>query len=182
MSDDLDPGETIAGEQWGDTSLPDWVIGPARRTVCSNATGADDARQLLEMLGLVEPAPRPAPAPEEKAPAGTKPTSCVGPCGRPFRPKGTTAADYPGTVVASGLGMCGACYGRQHAAKTTTRSKIGAPRRADVPLDTVNGCKRCHRVMRPCKTPLQQQPNTVEHIAHGLCKACYKTSRKDSAA
>lgn len=183
MSYDIAAGETIAGAQWGDTTLPDWVIDPARRTVASNATGADDALMLLQMLGLVDTTnvertvdTRPAPQ------AAEKPTACRE-CHRPFRPKGTSKTDYPGTVMLSGLGLCGACYGRQHNAKPADqRAKPGARKRTDIPVDPVNGCKNCHRALRPCKTPLRQQPNTVEHVAHGLCKACYKASRKGEAA
>lgn len=183
MSYDIAAGETIAGAQWGDTTLPDLVIEPARRTVASNARNADDALVLLQMLGLIDTPAAAQPAATNPEPQSTgKPTACSE-CHRPFRPKGTSKTEHPGTVMLSGLGLCGYCYGRQHYAKTAAqRAKPGARRRSDIPVDPVNGCKNCHRAMRPCKTPLQRQPNTVEHVAHGLCKSCYKASRNGEAA
>ncbi|MGJ5667768.1 hypothetical protein QLG13_07855 [Rhodococcus aetherivorans] len=184
MSYDIAAGETIAGAQWGDTTLPDWVIEPARRTVASNARNADDALVLLQMLGLIDTptTERAVDTHHAESQPTAKPTACRE-CHRTFRPKGTSKTEHPGTVMLSGLGLCGACYGRQHNAKPADqRGKQGARRRDDIPINPVNGCKTCHRALRPCKTPLQQQPNTVEHVAHGLCKACYKAARKGVAA
>lgn len=156
----------------------------AKRVVAANAHGAADARTMLQMLGLMEtPKRKPEPAPvSEHVQGEEKPTSCAGPCGRPFRPKGTTVAEYPGTIALSGLGMCGTCYGRHHAGTPTAKLSKGGSQRRAVPLDPVNGCKRCQRALRPGKTPLAARPDTVEHIAHGLCKSCYKETRKESAS
>ncbi|OOL29699.1 hypothetical protein GQ85_24360 [Rhodococcus rhodochrous] len=101
----------------------------ARRTVAANAHGVDDARMLLEMLGLVEPRrpePEPAPAPEPEQEATPEPEvesavewietddgpfrKCAGTCGSPVRQKWDPPA--PGVKVINGLGMCGGCYDR----------------------------------------------------------------------
>ncbi|WTW93685.1 hypothetical protein OG216_09970 [Streptomycetaceae bacterium NBC_01309] len=52
---ELQQGETLAGD------LPDELATKAMRTVASYATDAVDARDLLEMLGLIDAPPTPNP-------------------------------------------------------------------------------------------------------------------------
>lgn len=104
MSVNIGAGETVPGAQFGDTTLPDWVIEPARRTVASNARNADDALMLLQMLGLAD-----TPTTERANEVGT----CAGTCGRPTRPPRSDAGMYPpGTIEIAARGMCQSCYSR----------------------------------------------------------------------
>lgn len=116
----------------------------ARRTIAANATNVDDARTLLEMLGLVDPAPKPEPepAPEPAAPAddpapapavpvpggGSRRTyefewidtpngrlrKCRGTCGSPIRFRGEDFT--PGTKREHSRGMCKTCSRKAAAA------------------------------------------------------------------
>lgn len=92
--------------QFGDTTMPEHVIEPARRTVAANARNAEDARELLEMLGLIEA--RPAAQDADDAPVKCQ-RHCGG-CGKPMRNKGEDPGMWPGTVAVRARGRCGPCY------------------------------------------------------------------------
>ncbi len=96
----------LESAQFGDTTMSEHVIGPARRTVAANARNAEDARELLEMLGLVNPfvTPRGAAGPPVKCQR-----HCEG-CGRPMRNQGEDPGMWPGTVAVRARGRCGPCY------------------------------------------------------------------------
>ncbi|MCB8909021.1 hypothetical protein L612_007700000020 [Rhodococcus rhodochrous J38] len=89
---------------FGDTNLVDWTITPAMRTVAANAKSVEDARNLLEMLGLIEPR---ATAPVEATVACKR--HCAK-CDRPGRHSSESLQKWPGTVAIVGRGMCRACY------------------------------------------------------------------------
>ncbi|KDE14223.1 hypothetical protein [Rhodococcus aetherivorans] len=145
MSYDIAAGETIAGAQWGDTTLPDWVIDPARRTVASNARNADDARELLAMLGLIQPS----------AQAQTR--TCAGPCGRPLRGRHDDPAAHPGSVLSDNRHMCKTCA--RHVAPTKQ--------------DRTRACRGCGGAMRPNKASAKDWPGTKSHTGRGYCSGCY---------
>lgn len=112
--------------------VPDDVNDRAVRQVCARAADADEARQLLAMLGLhhegqpfgaepaednTDPADRPKTLDDypshgigrRRVKPGTK---CVAECGRALRPYGTHAEDHPGTYKHVGRGLCHSCYTR----------------------------------------------------------------------
>lgn len=91
---------------FGDTRPVEWTIAPARRTVAAHARNAEDARQLLEMLGLIEA--RPAAQAVDDAPVKCQ-RNCGG-CGKPMRNQGEDPAMWPGTVAVRARGRCGPCY------------------------------------------------------------------------
>ncbi len=89
---------------FGDTNLVDWTITPAMRTVAANANNVEDARNLLEMLGLIEPRQ------QTNSPA---PVACQGhcaKCGKPGRKPNQPIEKWPDTVILKGRGMCQQCY------------------------------------------------------------------------
>jgi hypothetical protein len=74
-------------------------------------------RPLGSARVTVEPEARPAQAPQApadtrrtRAPHGERSTGTCTPCGRPMRPAGTKAADYPGTTLRQRDGICQTCY------------------------------------------------------------------------
>lgn len=87
--------------QFGDTTIPERVIAPAMRTVAADAKNPEDARQLLEMLGLIEPT-----VVEKHVPCQRHCAKCR----RPARNQGENAALWPGTVQITARDMCGTCY------------------------------------------------------------------------
>lgn len=89
---------------FGDTSLVDWTIAPAMRTVAAHSKNTDEVRDMLEMLGLIEP--RPASATE---PVVVCKRRCAK-CDRPGRHSSESLKKWPGTVAIVGRGMCRACY------------------------------------------------------------------------
>ncbi|MCK8674287.1 hypothetical protein M1M07_24635 [Rhodococcus sp. HM1] len=105
----------LESAQFGDTTMPEYVIEPARRTVASHAHDAEDARQLLEMLGLIDPCIDPAGA--------AAPVKCqrrCEQCGRPMRNQGEDPGMWPGTVAIRAKGMCGPCYDRDLRARNAS--------------------------------------------------------------
>lgn len=110
------PGSVVGMSMHGDTTIPDWVVGPARRAVAARATDAADARDLLEMLGLIEPTGAPPPVRYQ--------VLCAGPCGRPGRLPSAEKDAWPGTVLIAAVGRCGTCY-RKYVAETKARD-VGA--------------------------------------------------------
>jgi hypothetical protein len=100
-----EPSQYIAESAiFGDTNLVDWTIAPAMRTVAANANNVEDARSLLEMLGLIEP--QPAAAAEPMVACKRR---CAK-CDRPGRHSSESLKKWPGTVAIVGRGMCRACY------------------------------------------------------------------------
>lgn len=108
----------------GSPAVPDEINDAAVRQVCSNARSADEARQLLAMLGLhhqgqpftVEPDEVERPETLEDYPSEgigrrrVRPGSpCVAECGRTLRPSGAYAHEHPGTVKHAGRGLCATC-------------------------------------------------------------------------
>lgn len=91
---------------FGDTSMPEWVIEPAKRTVAANATSVDDLRDLLKMLGLIEPASVPVEEPEPEV----RTWRHCAKCGRPGRHSSERQEDWPGTVAIVARGMCRTCH------------------------------------------------------------------------
>ncbi|WP_432679402.1 hypothetical protein ACRAJ3_11600 [Rhodococcus pyridinivorans] len=89
---------------FGDTNLVDWTIAPAMRTVAANAKDAEDARRLLEMLGLIEARP------VSDSPAVVVCQSPCVKCGKPGRKPSQSLEKWPGTVILKGRGMCAPCY------------------------------------------------------------------------
>lgn len=89
---------------FGDVAIPERIVAPAMRTVAANAKDPDDARQLLEMLGLIEPQ-----AAAEEAPAVRFQMVCVR-CNKPGRKPNQPLAHWPGTVILKGRDMCARCY------------------------------------------------------------------------
>ncbi|KHJ74679.1 hypothetical protein [Rhodococcus sp. Chr-9] len=89
---------------FGDTNLVDWTIAPAMRTVAANAKSVEEARGLLEMLGLIEPRP------VSDSPAVVVCQSPCAKCGKPGRKPSQSLAKWPGTVILKGRGMCAPCY------------------------------------------------------------------------
>ena len=94
----------------------------ARRTIAANATDVDDARTLLEMLGLLDTVAAPAaaaPGPAKVVPVivewidtpGGRFRKCAGECGQPVRLR-TEPPTYHAKRVEA-LGMCAACF-RSH--------------------------------------------------------------------
>lgn len=147
--------------QFGDTTLPGWVIGPARRTVAGHAADAAEARLLLEMLGLLD-------TPQQTAGA----VLCAGSCGRPVRPPRSDPGRYPpGTVEVAALAMCQTCY----------RTRTG-PRRS-MPVRIPDVCRgECERPLRPKGTSTTEYPGTVTHHKDGRCRTCYRHAQKGTAA
>lgn len=100
-----EPSQYIAESAvFGDTNLVDWTIAPAMRPVAAHSKNTDDARSLLEMLGLI--APRTASAAE---PVVACKRRCVS-CNRPGRHSSESLQKWPGTIAIVGRGMCRACY------------------------------------------------------------------------
>ena len=91
---------------FGDTRPVEWTITPARRTVAAHARNAEDARDLLEMLGLIEP--RPAAQVVDDVPVKCQ-RHCDG-CGKPMRNQGEDPGMWPGTVAVCARGRCSPCY------------------------------------------------------------------------
>ncbi|MCD2116767.1 MULTISPECIES: hypothetical protein [Rhodococcus] len=89
---------------FGDTNLVDWTIAPAMRTVAANAKSVEEARGLLEMLGLIEPRPK-----SDAEPVVACKRRCAS-CNRPGRHSSESLRKWPGTVAIVGRGMCRACY------------------------------------------------------------------------
>lgn len=99
------PNRHIAeSASFGDTNLVEWTIAPAMRTVAANAANADEARDLLEMLGLIEPKPK------VDSPAAVAHLVCCAACGKPGRTPTQPLERWPGTVILKGRGMCSPCY------------------------------------------------------------------------
>ena len=48
---------------------------------------------------------------KKRGPVTVYPRPCQGTCGRTLRPSRSKAADYPDTVLLSGLGRCALCRG-----------------------------------------------------------------------
>ncbi|WP_432679205.1 hypothetical protein ACRAJ3_09885 [Rhodococcus pyridinivorans] len=100
-----EPSQYIAESAiFGDTNLVDWTITPAMRTVAANAKSVEEARGLLEMLGLIEPRP------VSDSPAVVVCQSLCAKCGKPGRKPSQSLAKWPGTVILKGRGMCAPCY------------------------------------------------------------------------
>jgi hypothetical protein len=66
-------------------------------------------RPVEEVLQLPT-APAPVPAVRSRAVNGERSTGTCEPCGRPMRPAGSKAADYPGTTLRQRDGICQTCY------------------------------------------------------------------------
>lgn len=118
----------------------------AKRVVAANAHSVDDARTVLQMLGLIEtPRRKPEPAPPKPEPVVEPPTLeeitstaewietatgsfpvCAGTCGRPVRMK--TEPPAPGVMVVNAIGMCGACY---DAHRERTKARISESERSE---------------------------------------------------
>lgn len=108
----------------------------ARRTVAANASSVDDARTLLEMLGLVDPVSAPKAGVDAPAPNLTKPTVvewidtpggrfrvCAGTCGSPIRLR-TEPPSYHAKRD-HGAGMCASCF-RSRKSDSTSREEAHA--------------------------------------------------------
>lgn len=102
--------------QFGDVDMPEHLVAPARRTVAANAKDPEDARQLLEMLGLIEPASQSAAAPVRCQ------RYCDG-CKRPARNHGEDPGGWPGTVAIRARGLCGTCH---HEARAAEKAAVNA--------------------------------------------------------
>ncbi|MGW0016907.1 hypothetical protein ACWDUD_01425 [Rhodococcus sp. NPDC003382] len=105
----------LESAQFGDTTMPEYVIEPARRTVAANARSVEDARRLLEMLGLIEPV--------ITAEVAAGPVKCqrrCEQCGKPMRNQGEDPGMWPGTVAIRAKGMCGPCYDRDLQARNAS--------------------------------------------------------------
>ena len=89
---------------FGDTNLVDWTITPAMRTVAARAKDAEDARRLLEMLGLIEPRQ------QTNSPAAVACQGHCAKCNKPGRKPNQPLEKWPGTVILKGRGMCQQCY------------------------------------------------------------------------
>ena len=100
--------------------------------------------------------------PKKKAPKKEPVGKCVE-CGRPFRPYGALAADYPGTVAHRTGGRCSACH---HAYKKTK-------------LATTRKCVGCGRPLRERGLSKTDAPGALLEYASGWCATCY---RKQNAA
>ena len=103
---------------FGDTNLVDWTIAPAMRAVAARAENVDEARDLLEMLGLIEP--------RATAPADV-PVACkrrCAKCDRPGRHSSESLQKWPGTVAIVGRGMCRACYTAQLKAEREASDEV----------------------------------------------------------
>ncbi|WP_182359502.1 hypothetical protein [Tomitella gaofuii] len=101
----------------------------ARRVVAGNSSSAAEAAEFMAMLGITP----------DKAEVHSRPTSplsknqaaalrgrtkaktvrlnepCAGGCGQLLRPYKMRAAEAPGTVGATGRGMCSGCYRKARA-------------------------------------------------------------------
>ncbi|QOV97195.1 hypothetical protein [Rhodococcus pyridinivorans] len=100
-----EPSQYIAESAiFGDTNLVDWTIAPAMRTVAAHSKSTDEVRDMLEMLGLIEPRPVSASPTTVVCQA-----SCLK-CGKPGRKPNQSLEKWPGTVILKGRGMCAPCY------------------------------------------------------------------------
>lgn len=84
-----------------------------------------------------------------------RPDNCVK-CERTFRPSRTLVAQYPGTVMHAGRGLCHACRGSERASH----------------------CRGCERPFRPRHSLATDHPNTVQRHAAGLCATCDSRIRR----
>lgn len=103
---------------FGDTNLVDWAITPAMRTVAANAKDAEDARRLLEMLGLIEARP------VSDSPAVVACQGRCAKCNKPGRKPNQPLEKWPGTVILKGRGMCQPCYHSVLAAEKRARDDV----------------------------------------------------------
>ena len=125
MTQAFNGGPAYAESLDGIPDVPDEINDAAVRQVCGNARSADEARQLLAMLGLHHDGQRfTTDDPETARPATLEDypsegigrrraragTPCAAGCGRRLRPHGAYAEAYPGTVKHGGRGLCGSCY------------------------------------------------------------------------
>lgn len=97
-------GKTVV---WDVPETPAEVAQYAMRTVAANATSAEDARELLAMLGLIE-----GESAGSSAPIGEgQCTSCAIPLFR--KHKGECKSRPEGTRTYGAKGMCTTCYQRE---------------------------------------------------------------------
>ncbi|NKS64609.1 hypothetical protein GS966_20165 [Rhodococcus hoagii] len=87
-------------------TTPDAIADRARRTVAAESADAHEARALLEMLGLIEPAPR------ETADVTDGRRVCLE-CRTPVQNRHGLLK--PGVRRLVGRGLCSTCYARQRA-------------------------------------------------------------------
>lgn len=125
----------------------------ARRTVAANATSIDDARELLSMLGILDPGGA------EQRPVRL----CKGTCGRPVRSQREDADSHPGTVVVHVKGMCQTCYLRR---REDAEAALALGERPSHCLD-------CGEPMRPSGSRPEDFPGTRSHNGRGYCSTCY---------
>ncbi|MDQ0854817.1 hypothetical protein QFZ79_002928 [Arthrobacter sp. V4I6] len=95
-----------------------------QRVSATYATVGFAARAARLKLGLTPPPPlleprpaaevlqltAPAPVVRTRAANGERSTGTCTPCGRPMRPAGSKATDYPGTTLRQRDGICQTCY------------------------------------------------------------------------
>lgn len=86
-------------------TTPDAIADRARRTVAAESTDAHEARALLEMLGLIEPAPR-----ETVVADGRR--VCLG-CRTPVQNRHGLRKSGVRRLI--GRGLCSTCYARARA-------------------------------------------------------------------
>lgn len=79
-----------------------------------------------------------------------RPDNCVG-CEKSFRPNRAQVAQYPGTVMHAGRGLCHECRRLR---------RVGSH------------CRGCERPFRPGHARATEYPGTVQHHAHGHCATC----------
>lgn len=91
--------------------------------------------------------------------------TCDGGCGKNLRPRGTLAAEHPGTIVTYTPGYCAPCWKN---APTDVRQR-------NKPLPE---CLGCGRKLRPNKIPASKRPGTVRAEARGYCAPCNKKRNK----
>lgn len=83
-------------------------------------------------------------------------------CDRPMRPKGTTVAQYPGSVHQQGAqDHCNTCY---------VRERKGPRVRMKMPTH----CLSCERPLRSHRQRREDKPGTVLYRGSGLCMTCGK--------
>ena len=98
---------------------------------------------------------RPVGAPEPKG-------SCKY-CERPFRPRHTLVADYPGTVTHGAKGVCATCQRAIRRGREPGKPHVTRP-------DVCLGCSRPLRARQSVK----DVPGTVEHHGRGYCRPCHR--------
>lgn len=96
---------------------------------------------------------------------------CAGTCGRMTRSKHMKAAEHPGTVQRSGMGMCGKCYAPILAEQRKQTGVLRFPILKCVTPD-------CEAMTRSTAENPALAPNTRRRVSGGQCTECYKKNGK----